>query len=204
MPSLLYSSLSLFLPFSLSLSPSFLIHISWRALEVWNCLKLIHYWIFSCRLKSLASLPHNSAPIDCLGPNISQGCTERFLCETFSICIHLHQGGHKPLHRLSSSGGLLRLCLDNQSCKWWVACACSSAFRCCTFLLGLHLTTADKRVRAWFHHNTVTKLSSGVTYHPFCLQTLPLSCSWSLPHLAISACLFLPCRCASFLFLVTL
>lgn len=59
-------------------SLSYLIHISWRALEVWNCLKLIHYWIFSPRLKSLASLPHNSAPIDCLGPNISQGCTEHF------------------------------------------------------------------------------------------------------------------------------
>lgn len=57
---------------------SYLIHISWRALEVWNCLKLIHYWIFSRRLKSLAPLPHNSAPIDCLGPNISQGCTEHF------------------------------------------------------------------------------------------------------------------------------
>lgn len=55
-----------------------LIHISWRALEVWNCLKLIHYWIFSPRLKSLASLPHNSVPIDCLGPNISQGCMEHF------------------------------------------------------------------------------------------------------------------------------
>lgn len=62
----------------LSLSLLYLIHISWRALEVWNCLKLIHYWIFSPRLKSLASLPHNSVPIDCLGRNISQGCTEHF------------------------------------------------------------------------------------------------------------------------------
>lgn len=80
-------SLSSSLSLSLSPSPSFLIHISWRALEVWNCLKLIHYWIFSCRLKSLASLPHNSAPIDCLGPNISQGCTERFSVQDF---LHLY------------------------------------------------------------------------------------------------------------------
>lgn len=78
-------SLSLALFFSLS----HLIHISWRALEVWNCLKLIHYWIFSPRLKSLASLPHNSAPIDCLSPNISQGCTEHFFPGTFCNCISL-------------------------------------------------------------------------------------------------------------------
>lgn len=66
-----------------------LIHISWRALEVWNCLKLIHYWIFSPRLKSLASLPHNSVPIDCLGPNISQGCTEQFSRDFLKLYQHV-------------------------------------------------------------------------------------------------------------------
>lgn len=70
------------------LSLSYLIHISWRALEVWNCLKLIHYWIFSPRLKSLASLPHNSVPIDCLGPNISQGCTEHFSWDSLQLYQH--------------------------------------------------------------------------------------------------------------------
>lgn len=40
--------------------------------------------MFSPRLKSLASLPHNSVPIDCLGPNISQGCTDHFSRDTVS------------------------------------------------------------------------------------------------------------------------
>lgn len=102
---------------------SYLIHISWRALEVWNCLKLIHYWIFSRRLKSLAPLPHNSAPIDCLGPNISQGCTEFFFFfRGDSLAIVLAQlvlcWGHanganrsicQALRWLSSVHGLFRL-----------------------------------------------------------------------------------------------
>lgn len=92
-----------------SLSPFFLIHISWRALKVWNCLKLIHFWIFSCRLKSLAPLPHNSAPIDCLSPNISQGCGECLLGETFSVrpSTVVRARASVPTH-LSSPPGLRR------------------------------------------------------------------------------------------------
>lgn len=107
--------------FIIPLSLSHLIHISWRALEVWNCLKLIHYWIFSPRLKSLASLTHNSVPIDCLGPNISQGCTEHFSrdflklyqrgCSALSPCKWYHPEWVfvRLLHLLSTVRGLFRL-----------------------------------------------------------------------------------------------
>lgn len=86
------------------LSLFYLIHISWRALEVWNCLKLIHYWIFSPRLKSLASLPHNSVPIDCLGPNISQGCTEHFSRDS----LKLYQCGFSALNSSHPQWTLVR------------------------------------------------------------------------------------------------
>lgn len=104
-------------------SLSHLIHISWRALEVWNCLKLIHFWIFSPRLKSLASLPHNSVHIDCLGPNISQGCTEHFyrdfLISVASVCsIHANDAFHI---QWASVGWIL-----HYNCLWFLE-ACHTA-----------------------------------------------------------------------------
>lgn len=103
---------------------SYLIHISWRALEVWNCLKLIHYWIFSRRLKSLAPLPHNSAPIDCLGPNISQGCTEHFFFFSVGTLSQLYRRrlSCAEAMQMVPTGVFVRLCADSAvftACLGW-------------------------------------------------------------------------------------
>lgn len=61
---------------------------------------------------------------------------------------------------------------------------------------GLHLTTACQGLLSSEHK--IQK--DGVTYHPFGLQTLALSCILSLPCLATSACLLLQCSCVGVFF----